>query len=313
MTNPLRAALLAASLLASLATGAVSAAEPRDVAREHRTTLDAYRLAITAAYLSGKPDGAIRPLAESVRLMPAYQKTVLGKADAASYYQAFMKRFVVRAYERSPIEVADLGQRVMEIGRFTMTVAIRGSNETHALAGKYMDLWEKSPGGALTLHTAGWNHDEWPKIADQLRFAEIPSVHVALMPRVPLAAGISLELAAIQKLQESTIVQHDGKTWALFYADDAILLANHGGVVSGRRALDEYTIEHARGFPVFEKLDLRTQRIDDLGAYVVEYASGVAAWRVNESSGVSLGKNIIIWRRENGGTLRIWRAISMYD
>jgi ketosteroid isomerase-like protein len=194
-----------------------------------------------------------------------------------------------------------------------MTVAVRGSNETHALAGKYMDLWEKSPTGALTLNTAAWNHDELPKIAEQLRFGEVPSVHVALQPRVPLAAGISLELAAIQKLQESTIVQHDGKTWALFYADDGILLANHGHVVSGRSALDEYMTEHAKGFPVFEKLDLRTQRIDDLGEYVVEYASAVVAWRVNESSGVSLGKNILVWRRENGGTLQTWRAISMYD
>ena len=93
MTNPLRPFLLAASLLASLATAAATAAaEPRDVAREHRATLDAYRTAIAGAYLSGKPEGAVRPLAESVRLMPAYQKTVAGKADAATYYQAFLKR-----------------------------------------------------------------------------------------------------------------------------------------------------------------------------------------------------------------------------
>lgn len=141
----------------------------------------------------------------------------------------------------------------------------------------------------------------------------MPSVYLALQPRVPVAAGISLELAALQKLQESAIVQHDGKTWALFYADDGILLANHGGVVSGRDALVHYTVEHANAFPVFEKLDLRTHRIDDLGEYVIEYASGIANWRVGDSSGVSLGKNILVWRREGSGSLKIWRAISMYD
>ena len=130
------------------------AAEPREVAPQHRAALDAYRIAISGAYLQGKPEGAVRPLAESVRLMPAYQKTVLGKADAAKYYEAFLKRFAVRAYERSPVEVADLGTRVLEIGRFTIMLAARGSAETHTLAGKYMDLWEKSPSGALTLHTA---------------------------------------------------------------------------------------------------------------------------------------------------------------
>ena len=289
-----------------------AAAEPREVAREHRAALDAYRTAIAGAYLTGKPEGAVRPLAESVRLMPAYQKTVLGKVDAATYYQTFLKRFAVRTFERSPIEVADLGQRVMEIGRFTMTVAARGS-ETHTLAGKYMDLWEKSRSGALTLHTAAWNHDELPKIAEQLRFAEVPSVHLALQARVPVTAGIRLELAALQKLEETAIAQHDGKTWALFYANDGIVLANHGTVVSGRKALDEYFERHAKALPVFEKLDLRTHQLDDLGDYVVEYASGVATWRMNEWSGVNLGKGILIWRRTDGGTPQIWRAIGMYD
>jgi ketosteroid isomerase-like protein len=314
MTNSFRFYPLAASLLASFATAAVhAAAAPQDVAREHRTTLDAYRTAITSAYLSGKPEGAVRPLAESVRLMPAYQKTIVGKADAATYYQAFLKRFAVRAYERAPIEVADLGPRVMEIGRFTMTVTPRGSAETHTFAGKYMDLWQKSPDGALTLHTAAWNHDELPKIADQLRFAEIPSIHLALQARLPVTAGARLELAALQKLQESVIAQHDGKTWALFYADDAIVLANHGSVVSGRKALDEYHERHAQELPVFEKLDLRTHQIDELDDFIVEYASGVVTWRSGEWSGVSLGKGLLIWRRTDGGPPRIWRAISMYD
>ena len=312
MTNPLRLVFLAATLL--LGSGA-NPAERSDttVSRDQRAALDAYRTATVRAYLDAKPDGIVRHLSETVRLLPAYQKTILGKADAATYYRAFLQRFAVSTYERQPIEVADIGQRVIEIGRFTMTVAVRGSAETHTLAGKYMDLWEKSASGKLALNTAAWNHDEYPKIADQLRFADVPAVHMALQARQPVAAGVGLELAANQKLQESVIIQHDGKTWALFYADDAILLANHGGVVSGRKALDEYTVEHAKGFPVFEKLDLRTHRIDDLGKYVVEYASGVANWRVGESSGVSLGKNILLWRRDSGGMLKIWRSISMYD
>jgi ketosteroid isomerase-like protein len=313
MTNPLRPILLAASLLASLATAAgTRAAEPGDVARPHRTTLDAYRTAITGAYLKGKPEDAVQFLADAARLMPAYQKTVFGKADAAAYYQAFLKRFAVRAYERSPIEVADLGPRVMEIGRFTMTLAAQGS-ETHTFAGKYMDLWEKSPDGALRLHTAAWNHDERPKFAEQLRFAEVPSEHLALQARLPVTAGIRLELAALQKLEESAIAQHDGKTWALLYADDGIVLANQGTVVSGRQALDEYFERHAKALPVFEKLDLRTHQVDDLGDHAVEYSSGVVTWKMNEWSGVSLGKGILIWRRTAGGTPQIWRAISMYD
>lgn len=313
MSNPVRPLFLAASLLAILSTPALTAAvAPREVALEHRTTLDAYRTALVDAYLKGKPEEAVRPLADSVRLMPAYQKCIFGKADAATYYHAFLKRFAVRAYQRSPIEIADLGQRVMEIGRFTMTVGLGGSGP-HTFSGKYMDLWEKLPDGTLKLHTAAWNHDERPEIAEQLRFAEVPSIHLALQPRAPVTAGIRLEIAGLQKLEESAIMQRDGKTWTLFYADDGIVLSNQGNVVSGRKALDEYFEAHAKALPVFEKLDLRTHHVDDLGDYVVEYSSGVVTWRMNEWSGVNLGKGILIWRRSAGGTPQIWRAISMYD
>jgi ketosteroid isomerase-like protein len=313
MNKPLSRFLLAAALLASLATTTVaSAAEPRAVAREHRTTLDAYRTAIVDAYLRSKPDDAARPLADSARLLPAYQKAVFGKAHAAAYYRAFLQRVTVRAYQRSPIEIADLGQRVMEIGRFTMTVAARDS-EPHTFEGKYMDLWEKLPGGNLALHTAAWNHDKLPEIAEQLRFAEVPSLHQALQPRLPVTAGLRLELAALQRLEETAIAQRDGKTWALLYADDGIVLSNHGTVVSGRGALDEYFERHAQALPVFEKLDLRTHQVDELGEYAVEYSSGVVTWRMNEWSGVNLGKGVLIWRRTGDGAPRIWRAISMYD
>jgi ketosteroid isomerase-like protein len=308
MNKPFRRLLLVASLLASLAT----AAESRGAASEHRATLDAYRTAIVDAYLRGKPDDAAGRLADTARLLPAYQKAVFGKADAAAYYRAFLKRFTVRAYQRSPTEIADLGQRVMEIGRFTMTVAARGSGP-HTFEGKYMDLWEKSPAGELALHTAAWNHDKLPDIAEQLRFAEVPSIHQALQARLPITAGWRLELAALQRLEEWAIAQRDGRTWALLYADDGIVLSNHGTVVSGREALDEYFERHAQALPVFEKLDLRTHQIDELGEYAVEYSSGVVTWRMNEWSGVTLGKGILIWRRTNGGPPRIWRAISMYD
>jgi ketosteroid isomerase-like protein len=286
---------------------------PRVPSATHVAVLDAYRSAHIRAYLGNDPQPLTAHQADSLRLAPAYQKTVMGKANAAVYHRAFLQRFKVSAYTRQPIEAVDLGSRVMESGRFTMTVALPGDATLHMLAGKYMDIWQKADGGRLLLETAAWNHDRLPAIAEQLRFAEVPAVHTALGARVPVRAGVSLELAAWARLLEAAITQHDAKTWALLYTDDAMQLANHGDVVSGRAALEGYFVEHVKAMPVFEKLDLRTERIDDLGRYVVEYAAGVVHWRMNEHSGVNLGKNIQIWRRGDDGALRIWRAISMYD
>jgi ketosteroid isomerase-like protein len=278
-----------------------------------RATLDAFRDAQERGFPGATHEGLLAHLSEDVRLMPAYQKTVLGKVNATTYYRAFLKRFNVTEYDRQPIEMVDLGQRVMEIGRFNMTLSLKGRSESHTFAGKYMDIWSKAPDGKLLLVTAAWNHDQLPAIADQLRFDDVPAVHMALQARLPVSAGTGLELAALNKLHEYVVSQHDGKTWAKFFADDAISLANHGGVVAGRKAVDEYIWAHAKALPVFEQLDLRIDRIDDLGRYVIEYGTGVVAWKVDDYSGVNLGKNILVWRRGENGGLQIWRSISMYD
>jgi hypothetical protein len=70
---------------------------------------------------------------------------------------------------------------------------------------------------------------------------------------------------------------------------------------------------HAKELPVFETLDIRTDRIDDLGRYVIEYASHIAGFRVGDQSGVTTGKNTVISRREPGGALRGFRGMATYD
>jgi ketosteroid isomerase-like protein len=314
MTKSLSSLLLIAAAIGGSASATDRPTTPR--AREHRATLDAFRTAQVRAYLQGDPRGMLESFADTVRLMPGHQKAIVGKVDAGHYHRAFLKRFTVTAYDRQPIEAVDIGPRVMEIGRFTMTVrspSANGAAEAHTLAGKYLDLWEKTAAGALVLQTAGWNYDQRPEIADRLRFDEVPSVHMALQGRAPVNLGASFQLAALNKLQESAIIQRDGKLWTMFYADDVIALTNQGRVESGRQAIDEYLIAHAQKLPVFEKLDLRTNEILDLGEYVIEFASAVVTFKVEGYAGVTLGKGIVVWRREQDGALRIWRAISMYD
>jgi len=124
---------------------------------------------------------------------------------------------------------------------------------------------------------------------------------------------VSFELAALGLLHELAVQQHNATLWSRLYADDAILLANNGGLVVGRKAVDDYIAAHCPQLPVFEKLDLRTDRIEELGDYVFEYASQVANWRRGDSSGVSTGKNLRIWRREPDHALKIVLAVGAYD
>lgn len=252
-------------------------------------------------------------LADTIRLMTEFQRTVFGKKNVISYHQAFAERFDVNTYTRDALEVLDLGQMIVEHGQFTMSIRSKLTGQVHLLKGKYQNIWKKQASGNLLLTTEGWNYDHPVEIGDQMRFAEVPVVDIALQPHLPIDTPIRFELAALSRLQESAISQHDANLWAQFYSDDAIFFSQRLPFQQGRKAIDDYIEKHVSEMPIFEKLDIRNDRIEDLGIYVIEYASHVACWRNGNSSGIGLGKDLRIWRREKNGSLKIFRHIGMYD
>jgi ketosteroid isomerase-like protein len=251
--------------------------------------------------------------AGNMRLMPEFQKTIIGKGHALKYFEAFANRFDVREYNRDEIEILDLGSQVVEHGMFSMNMVLKSTNKEHELKGKYQDIWEKQPDGKLLLITQGWNYNHQVPFSEALRFAEVPSVNIALEPHLPVNSNISFELAALCRLMESAISQHDNKIWAQFYTDDGMFIYSFNPIYKGRKALDAFLEKHVNEMPIFEKLDIRNDRIDNLGVFVIEYASHVAIWRNGASSGVNTGKDVRIWRREKEGSLKILRSMAMYD
>lgn len=305
------AALVA--LLGLLPTRAPAALPPAPSATD-QAALEDYRTRFVRGMLGGDP-GLLAPAGgANLRLMPITQPTVFGSDNAAAYYRAFLERFAVRDYTRTSAGQFDLGPRVVEIGRFTQKLTHKVTGEAFELTGKYLDAWEKEPNGALRLVTAAWNCDTWLAQAEAMRFTEVPSVRTAFEPRAPLNSEVSFELAALGLLHESAVVQKDARLWSRFYADDAVMLANNGGLHAGRKAIDDYIAAHCPHLPFFEKLDLRVDRIEELGDYVLEYASQVANWRRGDASGVGTGKNLRVWQREPGGhALKIILSIGSYD
>ena len=246
--------------------------------------------------------------------MPEFQRTVLGRDHATKYYQALTDRFAVQTYRRDVIDFLDLGTRLVETGRFTERLVGKGQAPTYDLSGKYLDLWEKTADGRLLLVTQTWNYDHQVEQGEALRFADVPAVVAAFQRRTPVTDNISLELAALGYLIEATVTLHDAPVFSRLYADDAILLPNYGPLCQGRKEIDAYVAEHFhRQLSVFEKLDIRNDRIDALDGYVIEYASHVASWKNSGWSGVNSGKNLRIWRREPDHSLKIIVQLGTYD
>lgn len=275
--------------------------------------LETSRADFVRAHLAGDPAALLRACAPDVRLMPEFQPTIFGRDHAAAYYHAFLARFEIRACARRIGEVVDLGSLLATTGTFTQHLIRRDRGSPLELAGKFLELWSRTDTGGTLLIASAWNYDHPVATPDDLRFAGVPAVNVALQPHPPIRTPLLFELAALNRWMETVISQHDGALWPQAYADDALLLLNHRPPISGRAAIDADLALHAREVPIFEHLDLRNDRVDDLGRYVIEYASHTAHWRAGDSSGVSTGKDLRIWRRDPSGPLRIFRHIAMYD
>lgn len=272
-----------------------------------------FRVGYAASLLNKKPESLASYYADDVRLMPEFQKTIIGRRYAFAYHRAFTDRFKLQAFSRNEIEILVLGSRLVELGVFTMKVKARSSGKQVELQGKYQDYWEKRANSELVVITQAWNYSHPVEIANLLRFEQVPVTEVALAAHVPIASPISFELAALNTLLEEAITQHDATLWSRFYAEDAKWAYSNHPLYEGRTALTGFLEQHVKELPVFEKLDIRNDRIDDLGDYVIEYASHLANWRNGNDSGVSTGKNIVIWRREKDCSLKIFRGIAMYD
>lgn len=250
--------------------------------------------------------------ADDIRLMPEFQKTVNGKTNSLLYDQAFAKRFEVQNYERHETETIDIGARVIESGFFTMKLTLKSKQQTEVVRGKYLDLWQKE-NGKLLLLTQAWNYDRALPMENEFDFEDVPSENVALQARVPIQNNTSFELAALSLLTEKIVSDHDHKLWTQLYSDDGCFYYSRTPPVAGKKALAEFFEEHARTLVIFDKLDIRSDRIDDFGNFVIAYSSHIAVIHTGDYSGITTGKDLAIWRRETNGSLKIFRHIAMYD
>jgi ketosteroid isomerase-like protein len=262
--------------------------------------------------LDEKPEIIQSYFADDIRLMPEFQKTIKNKDNTSLYWKLFTDRFDTQELTRNEIEVLDIGTRIVEIGLFSIRMKLKSEDKYFELKGKYVDLWEKKDNKILLL-TQAWNYDHAINFADQLQFKEVPSTTVAYEGHVPINNPISFELAALNQFVETVISARDSKIWSQFYADDAAWLYTGNTIVKGRKSLDDFFDQHAKELPIFEKLDIRNDRIDSSGIYTIEYASHIAIIRNGDFSGVFTGKDLVIWRREPNGSLKIFRHIGMYD
>lgn len=284
-----------------------------DTDNKNYTFLENFNRDYEKAMLESNPDLLTKYWAEDIRLMPEFQKTVMGKTNAEKYQDAFIDRFDILEYSRKKLETLDLNSRIVEFGTFTMTLKLKENGSKYSIQGNYGNIWKVTDDNDPRLITEAWLYSKKVDCAQYLIFDDVPVVNIALESHLPVNSSISFELAAINKLKESFITQHDKNLWSQLYTDESRLFYSNNPVYTGKKEIDAFLEEHVKYLPVFEKLDIRTDRIDVLGEYIIEYASHIAIVKDGDWSGVGTGKNFIIWKRQPDCSLKIYRSMAMYD
>jgi ketosteroid isomerase-like protein len=301
------------TLFALLVSATLFAQNKPNVDDKSLAYLEKFRTDYSKSLVEKKPEAIQIYYAENVRLMPELQKTVMGKENSLMYHKAFLSRFDVLEYSREETEVFDLGTQIVEIGLFTLKIRVKNSNKEHVVKGKYHNFWQKKNNSAHILLTEAWNYNHQLEFEDQIRFEEVPTTDIALKAHLPINSNVTFELAALNRLMEATVSQHDAKIWSQFYTEDGGFFYSRNSPIKGKRELEQFLESHTKDLPVFEKLDIRNDQVDESGKYVIEYASHIAIIRHGDFSGVFTGKDLRIWRRESNGSLKIFRHIGMYD
>ena len=283
------------------------------ISRRIATHLAQFHADYSVALVQERPEMIVSYYSDSIRLMPEFQKTVVRKGNARLYHQAFLARYDVQEYGKEATEVLDMDSQLAEIGQFFMKVAMKSTGHEYKLNGKYINIWNKSPKGELSLLTEAWNYDHSLAIEKQLKFKKVPPARLSSEIRVPGSKPVYFELAALSSFMEAIVSQHNAHQWSQFYADDASFLYSRHPMYHGREALDGFFEEHVRELPAFEQLKIYHDRIDDLGQYVIVYSNHVADVNGDGFSGTFTGKDLAIWRREPNCSLKIFHHIAMYD
>ncbi len=273
-----------------------------------------FNIAFTKAMTDGDTAQCLSFFDENIRLMSPFNPTIMDKVGTDTYYKAFLDRFDVKKYERHTLNIETIEEnRAIEIGNFQMQVVMKINGESHELIGKYLNVWglkDNKP----KLMTSIWNFDEnYGQFQQFLKFEGLPGIITAFQTQPPVDNPLLFELTALNLLHGAAVAQHDSFRWEQFYTKNTKLLPNYHAMCKGTTQVNDYIEAHVKELPVFEKLDIRNDKVEIVGSYIFEYASHVANWRTGEYSGVSTGKNLRIWKRQDDCSLKIVYHVSAYD
>ena len=251
-----------------------------------------------------------------IQIMPEFQKTMVGPDVATRYYKTLFDGIDVAQFEKTLTETIPIDNLRADIGAFRLAYkpANSPSSDPAEISGSYFDIWQEDASGNYTLLTQGWNFDEaYPDIRNSKLFDALPGVHMAFTPSAPVGSGVSFDLAAVNQFNDAAMLRHQPDILYHVYAEDAVMMPHDSPPVEGREAIRVFLEDYTSHWPSFDYIKSTAHRIEGTSPFVLSYQSYNLRWDSLDNSGISIGKGIRILKRDDTGSLRTYRIISMHD
>jgi len=245
---------------------------------------------------------------DSTLFNPDFHPLTLGKENINKYYKTIFDRQNILAFSKESKDIICFANRIVEWGIFKKEVKQKSS--TYDLSGKFLNVWDITADGKLTLVSEQWNYNH--KIHDSINlYVELPSVPLRYKtkPASNISKSLKYELDAYALMGTKAVKNRDPYGRLNSYDSDGIFLAPHGEPAKiGYDEIKDYLINYNSGDVIIDSIEVGYNHVEDYGDFIIKSnyyyveASGNGWKHQGQGHGAEVMK-----RNSNGQLRRLWQ------
>ena len=282
--------------------------EPTD---KLKTRLQSINIELADAFLKKNIEVISKYYNREAVCMPEYHRTLTGKNDILQYFQQWFKATVSNNYKRTIYEVQLLNGYLLETGTFKNDFT-KTDSDLFVYEGKYVRIWKVEEKETLTILSEIWGASDY---LDRTKLPSLGNGKRDGITEYDADKRIIEEVKERNRIITELVKNRRGEEHATFFTKDAVYMPYYLPMLIGLDNIKSYFIEHEKPGDInIDSLQINASNIIDMGNFVLEHGYYGVRWRSNDNNtGIVTGKSINLWKRDDKGTLMLYRQMVNHD
>jgi len=275
-----------------------------------RKQIEDYNAAFATAFVDNNKEVLLKSYTDQSVLMPEHSRQRVGKKAIAQFYEQWLSQAKVNSFQKTIVELQDVGDYILEIGNFTQNLNLRDL-KPYEYSGKYMVVWKKVSKNKITIAAEIWGANSY--FEDRL-IPEINDSEVPLTKEYISSDKLILEVVERNTSIKNLVQKRMGVEHAKMFMPDAMYLTYYTPILSGEKDITAYFTEHEKpGTLKIEQISIQTSGVIVAKKAIIEFGFYNVDWRDGTNHGNVKGKSINIWKRNDKGELMLFRQMVNHD